>query len=389
MENNSSSVAHVVVNNLGGIASLIQNLILYRGSEAPDQELIVIDPKGNPAPPAMFDNSLKEMAYYFQIDPKDNWYHVFGNLAKKLSEKQGVLISNDQYDLIMLSAFNVPRKVIQLVHDAYNLSLSLKFHMCIDVFVAHSRYIYEMLLQKLPERKDDIIHIPYGIPLPQYTKRPLNAEKPLKLLYLGRHDKAKGVFDLFQINELLKQKNIPVSWVILGKGPETIALKEEWKNETNVQFLTPASHAEIMEKAADCDIFVFPTKFEGFPVALLEAMSAGCVPVVTDLPGGIKELIEDGINGYKCPIDQNEYFAEKISLFHFDRQHMQDLQNNGSQKVFEEYNAAIQSPKYQSVFSKILDQTFVPRHHNVNLKIGSRLDQKWIPNIITKLIRTF
>jgi glycosyltransferase involved in cell wall biosynthesis len=382
-----STIAHVIVNNLGGITSLVQNLIIYKGDDAIEQEFIVLDIKDNQSAPAIFDKKIESITRYFRFDPKDNWYSIYGKLAGNLSEHNGVLVTNDQYDLIMLQAFNIPRKVVQLVHDPYNVSLSIKFHSCIDRFITHSKFINEQLLMELPDRKDDIVHIPYGIPLPNYAERSLNADQPLKLIFLGRHDKAKGVYDLFEIDRLLKEKNIPVSWTILGKGPETGSLKEQWKNELKIKFLTPVNHKEIIDELSLCDLFVFPTKFEGFPVALLEAMSAGCVPVVTDLPGGITELVEDGVTGYKCPLDQNHFFAEKIILLHENRSLMQRLQNNGMRKVFGEYNVEVQAPRYQKEFLNMLKQQSIPRHHNVNRKIGSRLDQKWLPNSITKVLR--
>ncbi len=49
------------------------------------------------------------------------------------------------------------------------------------------------------------------------------------------------------------------------------------------------------------DVFVLPTQFEGSPVSLLETMSAGLVPVITDLPGGIREIVEPAV-GFRLPM---------------------------------------------------------------------------------------
>jgi glycosyltransferase involved in cell wall biosynthesis len=308
-------------------------------------------------------------------------------LAKILSRNEGVLISNDQYDLILLGAFNIPRKVIQLVHDPYNVTLSLRFHDCIDKFIVHSRYIFDQLIKEFPDRRPDIHYIPYGISIPKGVFKKQNLNGPLKLLFLGRHDKAKGVFDLIKINSILKDRNIEVLWTILGKGPETLELKTQWENENNVKFHTPNQNSEILSEVLENDVLVFPTKFEGFPVALLEAMSMGCVPVVTDLPGGIRELIEDGVNGYKCPIDENVVFAEKIIELHKNREKLFVMQLNAMEKVSQNFDAKKQSPKYQELFKQSVFSNDAPRHHAVHRKIGSRLDQPWLPNSMTSLIR--
>jgi glycosyltransferase involved in cell wall biosynthesis len=288
----SKTVSHVIVNNLGGITSLVQNLILFKGDSAVNQDLILIDIDGNLNSPAIINEKITANVSRFSLRPKDNWYHTYKRLANCLRKSEGLLVTNDQYDLIMLQAFNIPQKVVQLVHDEYNLQLSIKFSDCIDVFLAHSLFIYELLLKNLPERKKDIIHIPYGVPLGEKVDRRIK-EGPLKLVFLGRHEKAKGVYDLHKIDHLLKEKGVSVNWLILGSGQETETLKKDWSTNTNVAFTTPEKFPELMQLVAQCDIFVFPTKFEGFPVSLLETMSAGCIPVATDLPGGIQEIVKE------------------------------------------------------------------------------------------------
>lgn len=382
------SIAHVIVNNLGGITSLVQNLMLYKGDEALQQELYLLDISGNRNAPAMIDERLLSVAEHFAIHPSNNWYYSYGKLAKLLSKNKGVLVSNDQYDLVMLEAFNIPRKVVQLVHDPYNVNLSLRFHHCIDLFIAHSKYIYEELLKGLPDRQQDIVHLPYGIPLQETVEKKRNETGPLKLLFLGRHEKPKGVFDLFAIHQFLQEMKIPVEWTILGRGPETAALQQQWENEKNIRFHTPVSSHEIFAEALQQDVLVFPTKFEGFPVALLETMSMGCVPVVTDLPGGIRELVQDAVTGFKCAIDDNLMFAEKIAFLHSNREQLFAMQLLAVEKVSAQYNAVFQAPKYQAAFMQTLKNDKAPRHHAVHLKIGSRLDQPWLPNFVTRSVRS-
>lgn len=381
------NVAHVIVNNLGGITSLVQNLVLYKGGKALPQELVVLDIKNNPNQKALLDSEVEKITRYFPLNPLDNWYYTYGKLAQMLSEGEGVLVSNDQYDLIMLQAFNIPRKVVQLVHDPYNVELSLKFHDVIDHFITHSHYIYEILTAHLPHRATDVTYVTYGIPLHPPVMRELRPENPLKTVFLGRHDKAKGVYDLYGIDRILKERNVHVDWLILGKGPETRGLHQQWNGHTHVVFETPASYSDLMRALGSADVMVFPTKFEGFPVALLESMSRGCIPVVTDLPGGIRELVEDGVTGFKCPINSNEAFAAAVEKLHHNRALLLQMQNNASHIVFEQYNAIHQSPRYQQVFHTVAVGDVVPRHHAVNRKIGSRLDQSWMPFKLTKFLR--
>ncbi len=387
MQQQEHRISHVIVNNLGGITSLIDNLIRYRGTGALPQELILLDIAGNVNSPAILRPQADLTVKRFSLHPRHNWYDVYRRLAGELRSSGGVLVSNDTYDLIMLTRFNIPKKVVQIVHDAYNIKLAIQFETVVDAFICHSLFYYETLRQLLYYRREDIFYIPYGIPLAGAPRISRRHDRPLRLLYLGRHDINKGVFDLYAIHRLLLQKNVPVDWMILGKGPETDKLKEQWKEEKAVQFHTPLSNEELFPLAAGNDIFVFPTKFEGFPVALIETMSLGCVPVVSDLPGGVRELVHTGETGFRCPPDDPAAFAGYIEKLHLQRDLLEQMSQKAYESVRTGHNAEIQSPRYQELFTKVAASAGPPRHHTVKKKLGSRLDQPWLPNSIVKFLR--
>lgn len=380
-----STVAHIILNNLGGITSLVQNLILYKGENPFPQDLYLLDIEGNMSMKAneLIDKRLRYQKLYF--NPKSNWYHSFKKISKKLSEKSGLLISNDQFDLIMLQAFNIPRKVVQLVHDEYNLSLSIKFKNCIDCFVCHNKYISEKLCLNLPDRINDIHFFNYGIPIQNNYSRNYNSR--LKLLFLGRHDKQKGIFDLFEIEKILQQNNVEVDWTVLGKGPESEALKLQWANNDNVKFYLAKNNSEVLKIASENDILVFPTRFEGSPVAMLEAMSVGCVPIVTALDGGIKETIENKVNGFLCVEGSIDDFAENIILLSKNRETLMNMKQNAFNTITKYFDPFNNFKIYHQLFIQLINDGKIPMHHSVNQKIGSRLDSKYIPNWITLLFR--
>lgn len=66
---------------------------------------------------------------------------------------------------------------------------------------------------------------------------------------------------------------------------------------------------KIMQKSS---IFALPSRTEGFPCVLLEAMSQGCVPVSFEIYGNIQEIITDGEDGFIVPNDDLDAFAEKL-----------------------------------------------------------------------------
>jgi len=387
MDNRNFVVTYILKDDLGGITSLIRNLITCRGPEALPQEIIFLQIEGNKLS-SLEGEFIKDIsAKYFPFSKRNNFYHSFSLLQSEIGTKKGVIISNDMYDLLMLTHYNIERKVVQIVHDGYNVRLAIQFEAVVDCFICHSYFFFEMMLQLIPSRRQDIHFIPYGIPLINGVDKRMAGSR-LKLLFLGRHDEAKGVHDLLRINNLLEQKGCEAEWIILGKGPESNKVKESWKDEKNVSFYSPATHEEVRAISNDCDILVFPTKFEGFPVAMVEAMSIGCVPVVSDLPGGIRELAADG-NAILCTMDKNEEFADAIITLNNDRELLKQMSEKAMEYVHEHHNAKNQSPLFQELFKKIAYSEGQPRHHKIKQPLGSRLDQKWIPNFVTKFLRTF
>lgn len=66
-----------------------------------------------------------------------------------------------------------------------------------------------------------------------------------------------------------------------------------------------------------------PSRSEGLPVTLLEATSAGVVPVVSDLASGIPDVVEHGVTGYRIPPGNIEGFANAIAEIDSDRYRME------------------------------------------------------------------
>lgn len=386
MCNSEGKVTYILKKDLGGITSMIGNVIRYRGEDALHSNIIFVEDKQGLD--SRFEGKLVEGVEQsiFPFSSKDNWYHSFKQLSEMLPKGEGVIISNDVHDLLMVSRFNTGKKIVQIVHDAYNVSLALQYNDVVDAFICHSHFYYEVLCQLLSHRRNDIFHIPYGIPLSSFN-RDKNLDTPLRCLFLGRLTKNKGVYDLFEIEQLLSKAEVDVCWTVVGRGAELKGLKEQWTDKKNIQFISPDSNADVLKVCASNDVLVFPTKFEGFPVAMVESMSVGCVPVISNLPGGIRELVIKD-TGYLCSLDDNNQFAEAIAHLHHNRQELERLSFNARALIHQNYNASTQSPKYQEFFKQVLKSKQEPRHHQAKKKIGSRLDKAWIPNFVTRCFRS-
>jgi glycosyltransferase involved in cell wall biosynthesis len=82
---------------------------------------------------------------------------------------------------------------------------------------------------------------------------------------------------------------------LLLVGDGSLRVEVERRGDERVRVL--GLRTDIPEILAACDIFALASKYEGVPVAVIEAMAAG-LPVVAPRVGGIPELVEDGVTGF-------------------------------------------------------------------------------------------
>lgn len=118
---------------------------------------------------------------------------------------------------------------------------------------------------------------------------------------------------------LIKRKNVDkvieackkidgVQLTVIGDGVEKQKLM---KMSSDVVFLGHLSHDRVFERMRASDIFVLPSVHETFGLVYLEAMSCGCVTVGTK-GEGIDGIIEDGVNGFLCEVDELEDKLKEI-----------------------------------------------------------------------------
>lgn len=123
------------------------------------------------------------------------------------------------------------------------------------------------------------------------------------ILYLSRLIREKGVYETVEAFSRLTSRFPDLKLIMAGEGPERAGLEKmiAVKGLSNVElpgYIRGREKFEALEKSC---IFLLPTRYgEGCPVALLEAMGAGLVPVVTDA-GGITEIIQPGKNAVLIP----------------------------------------------------------------------------------------
>ena len=105
-------------------------------------------------------------------------------------------------------------------------------------------------------------------------------------------------------------------------------------------------------KAAD--IFILPSRNEGTPNSLLEAMASG-LPVIASQVGGIPELIQENIEGLLFKSDSKDDLKEKLNKLIKDNQLQEFLGKNAQKKIATHYGSwENQSEKLLDLYKQLL-----------------------------------
>ncbi len=210
-------ITYCIDNKLGGVTSLNYNVAANSPAGSAGQRVIYIDKKRTAY--ARTNQSFPvEQQLIFNYSEKDNYYFALRKLHSIIGIGKGALILNYDMEMAMLDHFKVRQTTYQLVHDAYNVGLSRKYHHVVDVFICHNTVIYNELLNLFPTRKPSIFYLPHGVPVSQKIIEKDDSNS-IRLVFLGRMVSSKGIFDLLKINDILRDKNISFDWICIGKRP--------------------------------------------------------------------------------------------------------------------------------------------------------------------------
>lgn len=141
----------------------------------------------------------------------------------------------------------------------------------------------------------------------------------LRLLYLGRiEDNSKGVFWLPNI---LRELKCNYHLTVAGDGPDLAELRHRLESfGDKVSFTSWVAPSDVPWLVSQHDVMVMPSRFEGFGLTLIEAMSEGCPAVVSKIAGVTDYIVTDGEDGFLFPVGDFRAAARHINLLADNRQ---------------------------------------------------------------------
>lgn len=138
------------------------------------------------------------------------------------------------------------------------------------------------------------------------------------ILFIASHlTKQKGVTELLRVAEWVIEKHQNVHFVIVGQGREEENMQSYCNKvgiQKNISFLGFLKKDQIIRVLNSVDILILPSYGEGFPMVILEAMSAG-LPIISTSVGAVPEILIEGKHGFLVsPKDVHSLFDKTECL---------------------------------------------------------------------------
>ncbi len=165
--------------------------------------------------------------------------------------------------------------------------------------------------------------------------------EPVRLGFLGRLEvNAKRCDLLVKITQELEKKKINYSLSIAGEGSYKEELKkfiEENSLQDRLVLAGFVKHSSLGRFWNDKDICIITSDYEGSCTAVMEAMSYGAVPVVTNFSSA-GSLVDDGTDGYIVPAGGYKDIADKICSLYYSRDLIEKMGNMNKEKMSGKYS---------------------------------------------------
>ena len=209
--------------------------------------------------------------------------------------------------------------------------------------------------EKIPESK--LATIPNGIELQPVRTAAARLRQELGILpettiigTAGRLTHQKGMEFLIQAAGLLEPRFPDLTVLIVGEGPEQSALQEMVRSaglQDRVRLL--GLRMDIPDLLALFDIYALPSRWEGLPMAILEAM-ASSLPIVGSDVGGVPTAVREGVNGLLVPPEDPVALAGALAKLLNDPQLRKRMGEAGRKRYEASFTARQMTRRYERLY---------------------------------------
>lgn len=164
------------------------------------------------------------------------------------------------------------------------------------------------------------LNLPYSIEVARYAvARSSTPSGPLRFLYVGQLIPRKGIAELLEAFSSLARPET-ASLTLAGSGELRSLVEQHTKDYANISYRGHVAPDELPRLFGEHDVFVAPSRHDGWAVVVCEAMASGMPVIGTRDTGAFVELVRHRENGYECEVSPAsiraalEYYTSNLEL---------------------------------------------------------------------------
>jgi glycosyltransferase involved in cell wall biosynthesis len=270
------------------------------------------------------------------------------------------LIAGEDFDTVLsflvhanvVAALSTPRHV-WLVQSIQTTQPEPRWHWTAQAWAARraqrvvvpSASVVDAGCERSGISREKFVVIPNAIEPGDFVRSPFPVTSPqvYPVGFIGRLDPVKRVPDLVRAVVPIGER---VSLDIFGDGPERERIRREMEDVGCIALRGAVRRPQ--EALEQLGLLVLPSEAEGFGLVLIEAMAAGVPVIGTDVPG-IREVIQDGVNGLLVPVADPPALRAAIERVIGDKDLRHRLIEGGLRSVRERYTWDVVLPQYREL----------------------------------------
>lgn len=217
-----------------------------------------------------------------------------------------------------------------------------------DKVICQSKDMLDDLNETYSIKQDKLVLINNPVTDNFKVKENTYKHDPIRFITVARFDKEKGHP---RILKALSQVKFPFHYTIIGRGAQEkylFQLINEYKLEDKITHIPFTK--EVPRLLAESDVYLQGSYVEGFPNAVIESCMVGTPVLAINAPGGINEIIYEGINGHIVPDEDKflEYLNKINSDYIFNPSEVSDT-------IKSRYSSELILKKYEDLFLSLVN----------------------------------
>jgi len=246
-------------------------------------------------------------------------YIHIANYSKKLSDYVALykFIKNNQIDKIIIGGYSLPMTffitILSKISDLniyfwlerpINEQSGLKYYLkeiYLKIILSKAKKIFaigKLAVERYSQYHSRVINLPYNMYLDKFynIQREKNSSKKINFLFSGQYINRKNIINTIKAFKSINNENIVLN--LIGGGElqgEVSALIKDDKRIHDIGFVQPSDLVSIYEEN---DIFLMPSKHDGWALVINEAMASSMPVISTDKVGAVVEYIKHKENGF-------------------------------------------------------------------------------------------